>query len=226
MARCPPGRLTRGRQRPFTPQSRATVFRCPTARSRGVVNPSRPSSPVPRRPSSPVRRPPGFPGGRRTSSCPTRPDGRAVPGALPPGGDARPDQRPTRSGRWDPRAEDGHQQLYLDRRAGDRAMRWIGRGPLGSWDEVSPVPGDTLEVLCARGAAVGHEVLHADLTPPRAAAAGMHVVRVIVPGLVGTAPASFPYFGGRRIQDQGVTFGWRRTPLAPERLNTFPVPHA
>ena len=119
-----------------------------------------------------------------------------------------------------------HQQLYLDRRAGDRAMEWIDRGPLGSWAQVAPVPGDPFETLCARAEAAGHEVLSADLTTPRARAAGMHVVRVIVPGMLGSAPACCPYFGGRRVQDQGVTLGWRRTPLAPEQLNTFPMPHA
>ncbi|MGW0827968.1 YcaO-like family protein [Streptomyces sp. NPDC002845] len=119
-----------------------------------------------------------------------------------------------------------HQQLYLDRRAGDRAMEWIGRGPRGSWTQVPRVPGGTFETLRAGGEAAGHEVLYADLTTRQARTAGMRVVRVIVPGLIGTAPACCPYFGGRRIQDQGVTLGWRRTPLAVERLNTFPMPHS
>ncbi|MET9970472.1 YcaO-like family protein, partial [Streptomyces sp. NPDC006356] len=119
-----------------------------------------------------------------------------------------------------------HQQLYLDRRAGDRAMEWIGRGPEGSWTQVPRVPGGTFETLRTRGEAAGHEVLYADLTTQQARAAGMRVVRVIVPGMVGTAPACCPYFGRRRIQDQGVALGWHRTPLAAERLNTFPIPHA
>ncbi|MFF8026170.1 YcaO-like family protein [Streptomyces sp. NPDC007896] len=119
-----------------------------------------------------------------------------------------------------------HQQLYLDRRAGDRAMDWIGRGPRGSWTQVPRVPGGTFGTLRARGEAAGHEVLYADLTTRQARAAGMRVVRVIVPGMIGTAPACCPYFGGRRVRDQGVTLGWRRTPLTVEQLNTFPMPHA
>jgi ribosomal protein S12 methylthiotransferase accessory factor len=119
-----------------------------------------------------------------------------------------------------------HQQLYLDRRAGDRAMEWIGRGAQGAWAQVPRVPGDTLETLRVRGQAAGHDVLYADLTTPQARAAGMRVVRVIVPGMIGTAPACCPYFGGHRVRNQGVALGWRRTPLPEEQLNTFPMPHA
>lgn len=119
-----------------------------------------------------------------------------------------------------------HQQLYLDRRAGDRAMKWIGSGPEGSWTQVPRPPGATFETLCARAEAAGHEVLYADLTTRHARAVGMHVVRVVVPGTIGAAPAFCPYFGGRRIQEQAVNLGWRRTPPAAERFNTFPMPHA
>ncbi|MFE2971033.1 YcaO-like family protein [Streptomyces sp. NPDC059340] len=107
-----------------------------------------------------------------------------------------------------------------------RGSRSDRPGPAAIWTQVPRVPGGTLGTLRARGEAAGHEVLYADLTTRQARAAGMRVVRVIVPGMIGTAPACCPYFGGRRVRDQGVTLGWRRTPLTVEQMNTFPMPHA
>lgn len=43
-----------------------------------------------------------------------------------------------------------------------------------------------------------------DLTTPDVRKAGLTVVRVVVPGLYGNAPAAFPYLGGTRLTDDGV----------------------
>ncbi|PWS51265.1 hypothetical protein DLE01_13520, partial [Streptomyces sp. FT05W] len=104
--------------------------------------------------------------------------------------------------------------------------RWAVCGRRRPRDHVPRPAGVTFEALRARSEAAGHEVLYADLTSRQAVTAGIHVVRVIVPGTVGAAPASCPYFGGRRVMDQAVSLGWRSTPCADRRLNTFPMPHA
>ncbi|MBT2526284.1 YcaO-like family protein [Streptomyces sp. ISL-99] len=125
-----------------------------------------------------------------------------------------------------------HQQLYLDERAAQRSLAWAAAGPDATWNDVpalpdsSPSPSPSLSTLQARIEAAGHEVLYVDLTTPEAEAAGMKVVRVIVPGTVGTAPAAYPALGGRRIQDAAVHLGWRETPLPEHQLNTFPIPHS
>ena len=46
---------------------------------------------------------------------------------------------------------------------------------------------------------LGNTAVAVDLTTPEAAASGMSGVRVVVPGLVGTAPAAYPALGGRRV---------------------------
>jgi len=118
------------------------------------------------------------------------------------------------------------QQLYLDPRAGDRALAWTGRGPETAWAQLPRLPERSFDVLRGRVEAAGFEVLYADLTRPPAAAAGMHAVRVVVPGLVGTAPAAYPYLGLDRVRAQATALGWRDAPLPEEALNTFPAPHS
>ncbi|MFE6229055.1 YcaO-like family protein [Streptomyces sp. NPDC057854] len=115
-----------------------------------------------------------------------------------------------------------HQQLHLDPRAARRSLAWAAAGPPGRWDDLPAAPGGPRE----RIEAAGHEVLYVDLTTPEAEALGMKVVRVIVPGTVGNAPAAYLALGGRRVQDAAVERGWRRTALPEDRLNTFPMPHS
>ncbi|MGW7427440.1 YcaO-like family protein [Streptomyces sp. NPDC054813] len=119
-----------------------------------------------------------------------------------------------------------HLQLYLDRRAADRVAPWAWAPLTGAWAEVPALPRRAADVLTARVADAGHEVLSVDLTTPEAAAAGMFVVRVIVPGLVGAAPAAYPALGGRRMREVAVRLGWRAHAWEEESLNTFPMPHS
>ena len=118
-----------------------------------------------------------------------------------------------------------HQQLYLDRRAGDRVAPWAWDLPAGRWSDLPSLPSRNADALLARAADAGYQAICVDLTTPEAAASGMSGVRVVVPGLVGTAPAAYPALGGRRLQDAAVRLGWRDLALDEDQLNTFPVPH-
>ncbi|MEU6056347.1 YcaO-like family protein [Streptomyces xanthochromogenes] len=118
------------------------------------------------------------------------------------------------------------QQLYLDRRAWLRAAPWAWDLPAGDWADVPVLADRSADTLRARVEAAGREVIAVDLTTPRARAAGLHVLRVVVPGTVGAAPAAYPARGGRRLTDTPVRLGWRARPQAEDRLNSFPIPHS
>jgi ribosomal protein S12 methylthiotransferase accessory factor len=118
------------------------------------------------------------------------------------------------------------QQLYLDRRAADHVAAWAWDLPEGNWTDPAHRPRHDAATLVARVAAAGHDVVTVDLTTPEAAAAGMRVLRVVVPGTASVAPAAYLPLGGRRMQDTAVRLGWRRTPLREEEVNTFPMPHS
>ncbi|UOX89544.1 YcaO-like family protein [Amycolatopsis sp. FBCC-B4732] len=118
-----------------------------------------------------------------------------------------------------------HQQFHLDPRAGAAALAWATGGPPLDWAAIPRPADDSLDALLACVAAAGHEVLYVDLTTPEAAADGVRVVRVLVPGTVGTAPAAYPPLGLRRVQDLGVRLGWHPEPLDEEQLNRDPMPH-
>jgi len=76
-----------------------------------------------------------------------------------------------------------------------------------------------------RMAAVGLEVLVADLTRQDLAECGFHAVRVLVPGMVDiNGDVRFPHLGSDRIRDVPTAMGW---PALPEHdLNPGPCPLA
>ncbi|MDR6119704.1 ribosomal protein S12 methylthiotransferase accessory factor [Aeromicrobium sp. SORGH_AS981] len=118
------------------------------------------------------------------------------------------------------------QQVYLDPRAAERMAHLLepaGERPLAS---LPTVPERSASAYRAAVEAAGREVIVVDLTTPDVASTGMAVVRVLVPGTVGNAPAAFPFLGGRRVQDLAVELGWRETALEEDELNYFPMPHA
>ncbi|MGL5817171.1 MAG: YcaO-like family protein [Phycicoccus sp.] len=118
------------------------------------------------------------------------------------------------------------QQVHLDPRATER-VRPLVDTPVGRTVAGTPsLPARSLEHYLERIHAVGHEVVVVDLTSADVAATGMHVVRAIVPGTVGNAPAAFPFLGKGRVREIAVELGWRSTPLAEDELNVFPMPHA
>lgn len=72
----------------------------------------------------------------------------------------------------------------------------------------------------------GFEPLAVHLTTADVAAAGWHVVRVIVPGLVPNFPTAFPPLGRGRLQELPTSLGWREKPIPSSELYSFPMPYA
>ena len=119
-------------------------------------------------------------------------------------------------------------QLYLDPRMRgaplDRLRRADRTVPLA---DVPAVAGaDPVPAYLHRLAGAGLRAVSVDLTTPDVAAAGWHVVRVVVPGLVGNAPPAFPYRGGRRLFDLPARLGWTDRPLTEDDLVPHPIPLA
>ncbi|WP_136519931.1 YcaO-like family protein [Cellulomonas telluris] len=118
------------------------------------------------------------------------------------------------------------QQVYLDPRAGRRVEHLLAPPATRALDDVPHLPDRSAATYRAAVEEQGLEVVVVDLTTPDVASTGMRVVRVLVPGTVGNAPAAFPFLGRRRVQDLAVELGWREEPLAEHELLTFPMPHA
>ncbi|MFE0427085.1 YcaO-like family protein [Streptomyces sp. NPDC058953] len=70
----------------------------------------------------------------------------------------------------------------------------------------------------------GFRAVAVDLTTPEVRAAGLHVTRVLVPGLSCNAPAAFPFLGGRRLYEEPVGRGWVAGPLREDDLVLDPLP--
>ncbi|MGO2112740.1 MAG: YcaO-like family protein, partial [Pseudoclavibacter sp.] len=118
------------------------------------------------------------------------------------------------------------QQVHLDPRAVRRVAPMLERPVTRSFADTPSLPSRTPDAYRAALESAGHEVIVVDITSPDIASTGMAVVRAIVPGTVGNAPAAFPFLGNRRVQDLAVELGWRERPLAEAELNHFPIPHA
>ncbi|HBL29018.1 MAG TPA: bacteriocin biosynthesis protein SagD, partial [Acidobacteria bacterium] len=71
----------------------------------------------------------------------------------------------------------------------------------------------------------GFRAISVDVTTPDVQAAGLCVVRVIVPGLYPNAPAAFPFLGGRRLYEEPAALGWLPAPLTEADLVRVPLPH-
>ncbi|MET9606730.1 YcaO-like family protein [Streptomyces sp. NPDC006512] len=117
------------------------------------------------------------------------------------------------------------QQLFLDRRAADRVAPWAWDLPEGRWEEPAAPAYRSAGELVGRVAAAGRDVVVVPLSSDAEAARGTYVVRVLVPGTAGAAPAAYRPLGGGRLRDAAVRLGWRGRPLDEEGLNTFPMPH-
>ncbi|WUB15070.1 YcaO-like family protein [Streptomyces platensis] len=70
----------------------------------------------------------------------------------------------------------------------------------------------------------GLRAVTVDLTPPQVRAAGLHVARVMVPGLTCNAPAAFPFLGGRRLYREPLARGWLPRPPRQGDLVLDPLP--
>lgn len=119
------------------------------------------------------------------------------------------------------------QQLNLDRRAAEYVSKWVwAETATREWESLPALPSRTLDAMRARVEGAGYEVISVDVTSRDIAVAGFHVRRTLVPGLVANFPAAFPQWGAKRIQQAGVSLGWRNQPCAEGELNIFPIPHA
>ncbi|MGL5830325.1 MAG: YcaO-like family protein, partial [Angustibacter sp.] len=115
----------------------------------------------------------------------------------------RPDRRYIDSYRADLRdATDlaANLQLYLD----PRSRAWVERivGAQASLPPPSSVVSSEIDLRAdylARIAAAGLSAVSVDVTTSDVAASGMHVVRVLVPGLLPNGPTGLPFLGGRRL---------------------------
>lgn len=112
-------------------------------------------------------------------------------------------------------------QLYLDPRMQGSPLDRLRPQGTARWDDV-PDGGQLVERVTASGL----RALSVELTTADVAAAGLRVVRVVVPGLLGNAPAAYPYRGGTRLLTVPVEQGWVPGPLTEEDLVTDPLPLA
>lgn len=83
-------------------------------------------------------------------------------------------------------------------------------------------PEHLLEQLAGRGL----RPVTVDLTTSDVRAAGLVVVRVVVPGLVGNAPPAYPLLGSPRLLDVPRRLGWDRRPCSTRDLFAHPFPLA
>ncbi|WP_103349754.1 YcaO-like family protein [Amycolatopsis sp. CA-128772] len=111
-------------------------------------------------------------------------------------------------------------QLHLDPRAQDLIRPWL------DVPAERPLPPPAEEDLRALVERRGYEVFRADITTPDVRAAGLRVVRTLVPGLVPNTPAAFPALGRGVVANTAVELGWRAEPLDEAAVNLVPMPHA
>lgn len=119
-------------------------------------------------------------------------------------------------------------QLYLDPRMQgaplDR-LRPVAVRPLPQ-DRETRDDGTVLAGHLDLMAGAGIGAYAVDLTTPDVAACGLHVVRVVAPGLVGNGPPAFPLRGGRRLYDVPRDLGWTDRVLTEDDLVVDPLPLA
>lgn len=118
------------------------------------------------------------------------------------------------------------QQVHLDPRAQQLVAELWDRPQSRDLSTAPRVADRSVSAYRERIEAFGQEVIVVDITSPDVASTGMRVVRVIVPGTIGNAPAAFPFLGKGVVQQRAVDLGWRATPLAEDELNVVPLPHA
>ncbi|WP_055534922.1 YcaO-like family protein [Streptomyces graminilatus] len=118
-------------------------------------------------------------------------------------------------------------QLYLDPRMQGGPLDRL-RGPARvAFRDIPAVPdAEARDVYLRRLADAGLHAYSVDLTTPDVAAAGLSVVRVVVPGLVGNAPPAFPCLGGVRLYRTPARLGFVQGPLREDELYPHPLPLA
>jgi ribosomal protein S12 methylthiotransferase accessory factor len=122
-------------------------------------------------------------------------------------------------------------QLYLDPRMHGAPLDRLRDDdtPAVALADVPAIPGtgeDVCREYLRRLHAAGLDAVGVDLTTGDVRAAGLHVVRVVVPGLLNNAAAAFPLLGGERLYRVPVERGWVRGPITADTLVPHPVPLA
>ncbi|WP_052466239.1 YcaO-like family protein, partial [Mobilicoccus massiliensis] len=118
------------------------------------------------------------------------------------------------------------QQVYLDPRAAERMRHLLEPPASRPMSATSALSERSLGAYRAAVESAGYEVVVVDLTTPDVASTGMAVVRVLVPGTIGNAPAAFPFLGRGRVPELAHRLGWTDRLLDEDELNHFPMPHA
>ncbi|MFD3469768.1 YcaO-like family protein [Streptomyces sp. NPDC058682] len=129
--------------------------------------------------------------------------------------DFRPDWRDVNDVRLHPQVhlDPAMQDARLDRLRAPRSAR-----PGEATADLGPT------ALRRRLSEQGMRTIAVDLATPEVRAAGLHVARVIVPGLYCNAPAAFPFLGGRRLYEEPLARGWLPRPLTESDLVRHPLP--
>ena len=120
-----------------------------------------------------------------------------------------------------------HLQIYLDPRMQDKHLTRLSAPPTAtSLPDLPDLGSDPLPTYLDMLLAQGRRPVAVDLTTRDVAAAGLRVMRVVVPGLYSSAPAAFPLLGGRRLYCEPVERGWLPRPLTEETIVRAPIPFA
>ncbi len=114
-----------------------------------------------------------------------------------------------------------HSQLWLDPRMREHLTPITASDDVVELADLPRLDGDVHDGYLKRLATQGLSAYAVDLTTPDAAAAGLSVARVIVPGAYSNAPAAFPFLGGRRLREDPERLGRRPADLP----NLVPLPH-
>lgn len=116
-------------------------------------------------------------------------------------------------------------QIYLD----PRMHRWCDRIAHPSrrvnLSAIASVDGDAHDSYVAMLREVDVEPVVVDLTTSDVAECGLHVVRVIAPGLYSNPPAGFAFLGGDRLRNEPKTLGLVDHALEEHELILAPLPH-
>lgn len=117
-------------------------------------------------------------------------------------------------------------QIYLDPRMHVHITPFLSGGTKVSLTDIPAVhEQDRRATYLQRLRRHGFSVISVDLTTPDVQMAGLHAVRVIVPGLYPNGPAAFPFLGGKRLYEEPATYGWLPAPLDEEKIIRIPMPH-
>lgn len=113
-----------------------------------------------------------------------------------------------------------HLQLHLDPDVQTRYLLELESATVGELSlDGLPGPVDSTDpaAIAERLAASGHRAVAVDLTTPDVSRAGLHVCRVVVPGLYSNSPFGLPFLGGTRLATA------QRVAAVP--APTVPLPH-